>query len=118
MNIEPRPMVVGRSSKGQRSPDNDTTLSSPPPSPRISTNAQDQVLAALRQRIHALGLTMQEVDEKSGLADGYVSKLLNPNTSGRRAKWQTIELLLNTLWPEGACITISGRPAPDQRGGP
>jgi len=118
MNVQPRPMVVGRSWKGQRSPDNDSVFPSPRPSPLKSTNAQDQLMAALRQRIRALGLTLAEVDEKSGLPDGYVSKILNPQTSGRQAKWSTIQVLIDTLWPAGAELTVTGMPAPDDRGRP
>ena len=59
-----------------------------------------------RQRL-ARGLSMQEVCDRSGLADYYFSKALYASTpSGRQAKWETLQDLLDALFPEGADVVI------------
>jgi hypothetical protein len=59
-----------------------------------------------RQRL-ARRLSMQEVCDRSGLADYYYSKALHASTpSGRQAKWETLQDLVDALFPEGYDVEI------------
>lgn len=64
------------------------------------------VLEMERQRL-ARGLSMQEVCDRAGVADYYWSKALHASTpTGRQAKWETLQDLLDALFPEGADVLI------------
>jgi hypothetical protein len=59
-----------------------------------------------RQRL-ARGLSMQEVCDHSGLADYYYSKALHASTpSGRQARWDSLQDLVDALFPEGYDVVI------------
>jgi transcriptional regulator with XRE-family HTH domain len=59
-----------------------------------------------RQRL-ARGLSMQETCDRAGVADYYWSKALHASTpTGRQAKWETLQDLLDALFPEGADVII------------
>lgn len=69
-------------------------------------------VAQIRVRIKELGLTMWQCDDKAGLQDGYTAKLLNPDTpSGRQAGWDTLQLLVDALWPDGFEIEMAAQPS-------
>lgn len=64
----------------------------------------------LATRIRALGLTMQQVDDKAGVPDGYTSKALHPDTSsGRQPVPNQFQYLLEALWGHGGRLLIVPR---------
>ena len=65
------------------------------------------LVRALDRRIRTLGWTMKYCDDRSGLQDGYTAKLLHPGTpSGRQARWETLQLLIDALYPAGVKVVI------------
>ena len=61
----------------------------------------------MRNHIRAVGLTMQVCDDIGGLQDGYVAKMLHPDApSGRQARWETLQLLLDAIYPGGVRLRI------------
>jgi hypothetical protein len=59
-----------------------------------------------RRRID-LGWPMWKVDDKAGTNDGYYAKALYPNTpSGRQAKWESLQLIVEALYKGGFRVTI------------
>ena len=64
----------------------------------------------MHDRIVHLGWTMERCDERSGNQDGYTAKMLHPDTpSGRQANWQTLQNLLDALYPDGVEVLIAPR---------
>lgn len=65
------------------------------------------VVEQLHTRIRRLGIPMWRCDDLSGLQDGYTAKLLHPDTpSGRQARWETLQLLVDAIFPDGYEIII------------
>lgn len=65
-----------------------------------------------KARIQELGLTMLEVDARAGLPDGYTAKALHPDSnSGRQAQYQSLQLLLETLYGPGGFV-LASKPLP------
>lgn len=64
------------------------------------------VLEVERQRL-ARGIPMEQMSELAGTAERSYAKLLYPDTvSGRRATWDTLQLYVGTLWPDGFELRI------------
>lgn len=65
------------------------------------------VMLEIERRRLQLGLSMQEVCDRSGLADYYYSKSLHASTpSGRQAQWRTLQDLVDALFSEGYDVEI------------
>ena len=65
------------------------------------------IMGAMHERIKQLGMTMEEVDERAGFQERYTAKLLHPATSsGRVARWFFMQVLADTLFPNGFVITL------------
>lgn len=65
------------------------------------------LVGEMHARIRRLGVTMWQCDDLSGLQDGYTAKLLHPDTpSGRQARWETLQLLVDALYPDGYTVII------------
>jgi hypothetical protein len=78
-----------------------------PPKTTKSTALYRAVMAEVRRRINALGWPMWKCDERSGLPAGYVAKSLHPDTpSGRQSKWETLQNLIDALFPNGVHVEI------------
>lgn len=74
---------------------------------RPATDVYRQVAHEIRKQIKRRGLTMQECDDLSGLNDGHTAHVLHPDTpNGRQAKWETVELLLITIFGPGFRVRI------------
>jgi transcriptional regulator with XRE-family HTH domain len=59
-----------------------------------------------RRRLH-LGISMQEVCDRSGVADYFYSKALHASTpSGRQARWDTLQDIVDALFPAGYDVVI------------
>jgi hypothetical protein len=79
--------------------------------PRATTEFYRSVIQAIDLRIRVLGLTMARVDELSGVPDGYTAKALHPDTpSGRQSRWETLQDLIDALFPEGLSVTLKANP--------
>lgn len=75
-----------------------------------ATGIYHAIIAQVHARIRRLGIPMWKCDDLSGLQDGYSAKLLHPDTpSGRQARWETLQLLLDAVYPEGFVLTIKPR---------
>lgn len=75
-----------------------------------ATGIYHAFISQIHTRIRRLGIPMWECDDRSGLQDGYTAKLLHPDApSGRQARWDTLELLMSALYPEGYVLTIRPR---------
>jgi hypothetical protein len=116
------PAVVAARARGSKSPppSNDSPTTNRPAEvlKRPNRTAEDQFLDAVRERIHELGLKLDELDVRAGLADRYAQKILTPRASGRTAKWCTWEAVLGALFPNGFKISVTELPPPDQPGRP
>ena len=66
------------------------------------------VIKIVERRIRALGWTMETCDDRSGNQSGYTAKMLHPGTpSGRAAQWQTLQYLLDAIFPDGVRVVIT-----------
>jgi hypothetical protein len=73
-----------------------------------ATEIYRQVVWEIRKHIRLSGMTMQDCDDKSGLNDGHVAHMLHPDTAhGRQAKWETLQTLLEAVFPDGFRIKIN-----------
>jgi hypothetical protein len=75
-----------------------------------ATGIYQAIIGQLHARIRRLGVPMWVCDDRAGLQDGYTAKLLHPDTpSGRQARWETLQLLIDAMYPEGFVLTIRPR---------
>jgi hypothetical protein len=66
------------------------------------------VLELERRRI-ALGMSMERLSEVAGLADRAYSKMVHPEgRGGRVAQWQTLQRVVDALFPDGVDVAIKG----------
>lgn len=73
----------------------------------IATAIYRAIMLELERRRLQLGWTMEEVCEVAGIQDRYYAKLLYcDEKSGRQARWETLEILMLTLFPEGYIVKI------------
>ncbi|MFZ2157238.1 MAG: hypothetical protein WAV72_14110 [Bradyrhizobium sp.] len=64
------------------------------------------VLEIERRRLH-LGVSMDELSDRAGVADRFYSKMLYPDTpSGRQARWSTLQEICDAIFPEGFDVEI------------
>jgi hypothetical protein len=64
------------------------------------------VLEIERRRLH-LQLPMDQVADRAGVADRYWAKVLNADApSGRQARWETLQDIVDALYPEGYDVEI------------
>jgi hypothetical protein len=64
-----------------------------------------------------LDRSAMEVDDAGGLQDGFYSKVLHADRpSGRRVRWETLQLVITALFPAGFDVEIKHNPAPPHRG--
>lgn len=57
--------------------------------------------------------SMENFSEFSGLADRSYQKLLHPDTpSGRQAQWQTLQSIVDVVFPDGFDIEIKPKSGP------
>jgi hypothetical protein len=72
-----------------------------------STALYRAVIAEVRRQIALRGWTMWQCDERSGVQEGYTAKALHPDTpSGRQSRWETLQLLVDALFPGGLTVRI------------
>jgi hypothetical protein len=74
------------------------------------------VIAEMERRRLELGWPMWQLDDKAGTQDGYYAKCLYPGTpSGKRARWETLQLIVDALFPQGVNVTIEPTHKGDMR---
>jgi len=65
------------------------------------------VMLEIERRRLQLNISMQEVCDRSGVADYFYSKALHASTpSGRQARWSTLQDIVDALFPEGYDVVI------------
>ena len=66
-----------------------------------STALYRQIIDCLKVRKEELGWSFWQLDEKSGAQSGYAAKAFNPDTpSGRMSQWQTLQWLIDAMYPK------------------
>ena len=66
-----------------------------------STALYRQIIDCLKIRKGELGWSFWQCDEKSGAQSGYFAKAFNPDTpSGRMSQWQTLQWLIDAMYPK------------------
>jgi transcriptional regulator with XRE-family HTH domain len=67
----------------------------------------------VERRRRQLGVSMERLSEIAGVADRAYSKYLHSGSAhGRTARWETIQIIADTLWPDGLDIEIMARKGP------
>jgi len=75
------------------------------------------IMLELERRRLGIGLTMDAVSDRIGCADRYWSKAVwADRPSGRSARWETIQEMVDALFPEGVDVII--KPKSGERLGP
>lgn len=70
------------------------------------------IMIAIEERRQQLGLPMWRVDELAGTQDGYYAKALHADApSGRQAQWNTLQLIIDALFPEGVTLRLEAAPS-------
>jgi hypothetical protein len=65
------------------------------------------IMLELERRRLQRGMSMQVVCDTAGVADYYYSKALHASTpSGRQARWDTLQDIVDALFPEGYDVVI------------
>jgi len=68
------------------------------------------VMLEIERRRLQLNISMQEVCDRSGVADYYYSKALHASTpSGREARWSTLQDIVDALFPAGYDVVIKSK---------
>lgn len=68
------------------------------------------IMLELERRRLQLGFTFINVDDLAGLNDGYLAKLMWPDTpTGRVARWETLQLIVDALFPEGFEVVLRAK---------
>jgi hypothetical protein len=68
------------------------------------------LMLEIERRRLQLGWTMEEVCAVAGVQDRYYPKMLYVDEpSGRQARWETIEILMLTLFPDGYDMKLEAR---------
>ncbi len=66
------------------------------------TQLYRMVMTELEDRRLERGWPAWMLDDKAGVQDGYSQKMVHVDTpSGRQAGWQTVDLLMQALFPNG-----------------
>ena len=68
-------------------------------------------MVEIERRRLELGWPAWQLDDRSGVQDGYSQKMLWADApSGRRASWDMVQLLVDALFPNGFDVEIRPRP--------
>jgi transcriptional regulator with XRE-family HTH domain len=67
----------------------------------------------VERRRRQLNVSMERLSEIAGVADRAYSKYLHSGSAhGRTARWETIQIIADALWPDGLDIEIKARKGP------
>lgn len=71
------------------------------------------LMLAIDRRRNQLGISMEALDDLAGCQDRYLAKCLHVDApSGRQARWETVQLFVDALFPDGFDLQLipkSGR---------
>jgi hypothetical protein len=68
-------------------------------------------MGEIDRRRRELGLPQERFSEWAGLPERYFSKAIHPDTpSGRQAQWQTLQVMVDALFPCGFTVRIEAAP--------
>jgi hypothetical protein len=74
-----------------------------------ATSIYRAIVLELERRRIALGMSMERLSEIAGLADRAYSKMVHPEgRGGRVAQWQTLQRVVDALFPDGIDVAIKG----------
>lgn len=74
-----------------------------------STSLYRSLMEVIERRRGELGLAMAAVDDLAGTQDGYYAKMIYPDTpSGRQARWETVDLVVQALFGREFSIDLGG----------
>jgi len=72
------------------------------------------IMLECEQRRIALNLPMEKFSEFAGLPERYFAKALwADQPSGRQAQWGTLQIIMDTLYPDGFDLIIKPRQGPE-----
>lgn len=72
-----------------------------------STAVYRAIMMEVERRRLALGLPMWKVDDLAGTQDGYLAKMLTPDSpSGRQAGWPLVQDVIDALFEDGFVLRI------------
>lgn len=75
-----------------------------------ATPLYKSIVERIRQAAFERGLTMCYLDDRAGVQDGYTAKVLHPDTpSGRTARWDTLQFILDATFPGGVDVMLIPR---------
>lgn len=70
-----------------------------------------QIMLEVEARRLALGLPMEKFSDWAGVPERYYPKALLPDTpSGRQASWETLQTIIDALFPQGFEVVIKSKP--------
>lgn len=73
----------------------------------VSTPIYRAIMMAIEARRLELGFSMATVNDLAGTQDGYLAKMLYPDTpSGRQARWETVQLVVEALFGRDFTVQI------------
>lgn len=76
-----------------------------------STVLYRAIFLELERRRLAVGVTMAQLDDAAGVQDGYYPKMLWSDTpSGRVSRWETVQLIVDALYPAGFDLIMTPKP--------
>jgi hypothetical protein len=79
---------------------------------RLCTPLYRSLLLAIERRRRQLGWPSSYLDDRAGTQDGYFQKILHADApSGRCARWETLQLVVDALFPDGINLLASNNPA-------
>lgn len=74
---------------------------------RPATQVYCKFVSAIEARRVELSLPMSQVDDLSGVQDGFFAKLVRPDApNGRQSRWETLELVVQALFGTDYVIEI------------
>lgn len=74
-----------------------------------STALYRSLMEVIERRRLELGLSMERVNDLAGTQDGYYAKMIYPDTpSGRQARWETVDLVVEALFGKDFVLQIEG----------
>lgn len=78
--------------------------------PERATPVYRALLLEIERQRQAIGISMDALSDEAGFADRYYAKALHPDTpSGRQARWETVQEMLDALFPGGFDIEIRAK---------
>jgi hypothetical protein len=76
-----------------------------------ATEIYRSITIECERRRQELSLPMWKLDDLAGTQDGFYAKMLHADRpSGRQCRWETLNLIVSALWPQGFDLQIIHKP--------